>query len=167
MLKIKSNTNEFIIIFSEKIGKKKNAQKISFSLCSVQHPFFFSPPFLLVSASFFFFFFCFCFQPPLLEKFSASFFFFFSAHVCPFFQPKTFLPQPAILFQFSPKHFCFRPRYFFSSAQKSLPICGSAPPAFCFFSSYLSFLPLATTYCPFSSQVFSSKPFSATSCFFI
>ena len=51
MLKIKSNTNEFTIIFSEKIGKKKNAQKISFSLYSVQHPFFFSPSFLLISAS--------------------------------------------------------------------------------------------------------------------
>ena len=52
--------------------------------------------------------------------------------------------------------------------QKSLPVCGSAPPSFCFFSthlffffsSYLSFLPLVTTYCPFSAQVLSPKPFS-------
>ena len=29
MLKIKSNTNEFTIIFSEKIGKKINAKKFS------------------------------------------------------------------------------------------------------------------------------------------
>ena len=76
MLKIKSNTNEFTIIFSEKIGKKKNAQKISFSLCSVQHPFFFSPSFLRVSVSFPFF--CFYFQCPSLFLFSASPFCFFS-----------------------------------------------------------------------------------------
>ena len=112
-----------------------------------------------------------------------------------YFQPKMFLLQPKILFQFSPKilfsaqnffasaqdtfsvqpnniifspkRFCFSPRYFFSLAQKSLLVCGSAPPSFCFFSSCLSFLPLATTYCPFSTQVFNSKPFSATSCLFI
>ena len=83
------------------------------------------------------------------------------------FQPKTFLPQPKIHFQFSPKSFCFNPRYFFSSAQKSLLVCGSAPPSFCFFSSYLSFLPLATTYFPFSAQVFNSKTFSPASCLFI
>ena len=68
---------------------------------------------------------------------------------------------------FSPKRFCFSPRYFFSSAQKSLPVYGLAPPSFCFFSSCLSFLPLATTYCPFSAQMFSSKPFSVASCLFI
>ena len=95
MLKIKSNTNEFTIIFSEKIGKKKNAQKISFSLCSVQHPFFFSPSFLIVSASFLFSAsvfsapLCFFSAPPL----------FFSVHVCPFFQPKTFLLQPKTFFR--------------------------------------------------------------------
>ena len=107
MLKIKSNTNEFIIIFSEKIGKKKNAQKISFSLCSVQHPFFFSPPFLLVSASFFFFFFCFCFQPPLLEKFSASFFCFFSFGQRPFF-----CFSPLFLFNFGAPFLLQRPSPF-------------------------------------------------------
>ena len=129
MLKIKSNTNEFIIIFSEKIGKKKNAQKISFSLCSVQHPFFFSPPFLLVSASFFFFFFCFCFQPPLLEKFNASFwrslvppsFFFFLAHMCPFFQPKNIFFQPKTFcsFKFSLLLFFFFFPYVFKGQPKT------------------------------------------------
>ena len=91
----------------------------------------------------------------------------------PFFSPKRFCLSPKYFFSsaqkyyFQPKRFCFNPRYFFSSAQKSLPVCGSAPPSFCFFSSCLSFLPLATTYCPFSAQVFSSKPFSTASCLFI
>ena len=119
--------------------------------------------------------------------FSASFFFssrrvalFLSAQKY-FFQPKTFFTSAQNIFAsaqntfsvqskniiFSPKRFCFSPRYFFNSAQKSLPVCGSVPPSFCFFSSYLSFLPLATTYCPFSAQVFNSKPFSAASCLFI
>ena len=94
MLKIKSNTNKFAIIFSEKIGKKKNAQKILFSLCSVQHPFFFSPSFLLVSVSFLFFAFvfnaplCFFSAPPFVSFLPA--FLFFLVHVCPFFNPKTF-----------------------------------------------------------------------------
>ena len=133
MLKIKSNTNEFTIIFSEKIGKKKNAQKISFSLCSVQHPFFFSPSFLLVSASFSFFLLLFSaasfeeVQCLFLEKFIASFFF-FSAHVCLFsqpknifFQPKTFLPQPKILFQFSPK-ILFSAQNVFALAQDTFSV---------------------------------------------
>ena len=107
MLKIKSNTNEFTIIFSEKIGKKKNAQKISFSLCSVQQPFFFSPSFLLVSVSFFFFsasvFSC------LFWRNSAPPFFSFQLTCALFFSPKIFF--------FSPKRFCLSPKYFFSSAQ--------------------------------------------------
>ena len=90
----------------------------------------------------------------------------FLLDVLPFFyQPKTFFTSAQNHF-LAQKRFCFSPRYFFSSAQKSLPVCGSVPP-FCFFSSRLSFLPLATTYCPFSAQVFSSKPFSAASCLFI
>ena len=101
MLKIKSNTNEFTIIFSEKIGKKKNAQKISFSLCSVQQPFFFSPSFLLVSASFFFF--------------SASVFsFLFWRSSAP---PSFFSFQLTCALFFSPKRFCLSPKYFFSLAQ--------------------------------------------------
>ena len=91
MLKIKFNTNEFTIIFSEKIGKKKNAQKISFSLCSVQHPFFSScfNVFSLFSASIFSAPLCFFFAPAF------SFFFFlvffsFQFMCALFFSPKTF-----------------------------------------------------------------------------
>ena len=115
MLKIKSNTNEFTISFSEKIGKKKNAQKISFSLYSVQHPFFVSPSFLLVSVSFLFSAsvfsapLCFFSAPPL----------FFSVHVRPFFQPKTFLLQP---------------KTFFSSAHTTVSA------SFCFVSAFFLFV---------------------------
>ena len=60
--------------------------------------------------------------------------FFFSLDVLPFFF------QSKILFQ--PKTF-FNPRYFFSpkrfSAQKSLPICGSAPPSFLLFFLFQRF----------------------------
>ena len=129
MLKIKSNTNEFTIIFSEKIGKKKNAQKISFSLCSVQHPFFFSPSFLLVSASFSFFLLLFSaasfeeVQCLFLEKFIASFFFFSALHTSFSFLFPVF--HAAVLLQlsfsflfvccplfFSPKYFFFSPNVF-------------------------------------------------------
>ena len=124
MLKIKSNTNVFTIIFSEKIGKKKNAQKISFSLCSVQHPFFFSPSFLIVSASFLFSAsvfsapLCFFSAPPL----------FFSVHVCPFFQPKAILSSTQKHF-FQLKTFLLQPKTFFSSAHTTV----SAFFSFCWF----------------------------------
>ena len=116
----------------------------------------------------------FCYSPKPFSLFSSSFFFFSFQLTCALF--------------FSPKRFCLSPQYFFSLAQKilfsaqnifasaqdtfsvqpkNLSFCGSTPPSFCFFSSCLSFLPLATTYCPFSAQVFSSKPFSAASCLFI
>ena len=212
MLKIKSNTNKFTIIFSEKIWRKINAEKLSvqpslFSTLSLFQPSF---SFSFSAAHFLFFFFFFLMfpsQPPLFLLlfsssappfllfvfllysfvFIASFFFssrrvalFLSAQKY-FFQPKTFFTSAQNIFAsaqntfsvqpkniiFSPIRFCFSPRYFFNSAQKSLPVCGSVPPSFCFFSSCLSFLPLATTYCPFSAQVFNSKPFSAASCLFI
>ena len=137
---------------------------------------------LLVSASFFCFFssgqrlFLLLFSSPSTPLFFFLFFNFFPLSLKPlssflldmlpfFYQPKTFFTSAQNHF-LAQKRFCFSPRYFFSSAQKSLPVCGSVPP-FCFFSSRLSFLPLATTYCPFSAQVFSSKPFSAASCLFI
>ena len=128
MLKIKSNTNEFTIIFSEKIGKKKNAQKISFSLCSVQHPFFFSPSFLLVSASFLFSAsvfnapLCFFSAPPL----------FFSAQKH-FFQPKTILSTAQKHF-FQPKMFLLQPKTFFSSAHTTVSA------SFCFVSAFFLFV---------------------------
>ena len=101
MLKIKSNTNEFTIIFSEKIGKKIKCWKI---LCS-------SPLFLSASAphlsSFFyfsalFFFSSFLVSAPSPSLSSASPF--FSLDVLPFFQPKCWAQN---VFQFSPTHFFF------------------------------------------------------------
>ena len=138
MLKIKSNTNEFTIIFSEKIGKKKNAQKISFNLCSVQHPFFFSPSFLLVSVSF---------------LFSASV---FSA---PFvsFQRLLFSFQFTCALFFSPKHFCFSPKPF--SVQPT-PLF---QPLFVLFQPFFFLLILFSTHLFFLfSASFSSFFFSAS-----
>ena len=158
-----------------------SAQVLSPKCFSVQpNTFLFSFFFSVFSSPFLFQFntsFC-CFCSACLSLvFSASLLLFYR-HVALlssafyFFSPKPFLAQNTFSVQpkniiFSPKHFCFSPRSFFSSAQKSLPVCGSAPPSFCFFSSCLSFLPLATMYCPFSAQVFNSKPFSAASHLFI
>ena len=172
MLKIKSNTNEFTIIFSEKIGKKKNAQKISFSLCSVQHPFFFSPSFLLfffsASAPFSSFSvqrfspFLFCFPAPPFPSFcfsgSASLSFSFQFKCCPFFQPKNifFSPKPfsvqpkTFFFFFSSEHFCFSPKPFsvqpktFFSVQRHT-----------FFFSFFFFPFSASFLFPFSTSSFS------------
>ena len=113
MLKIKSNTNEFTIIFSEKIGKKINAEKFS-----VPALFFFQ----LLRRTFLFFCFSplcfvFCFSPPLVSavlffSFLFSTTFLVSLDVLPyFFSPKLFSLQPKTffsaqnLFQFSPKTF--------------------------------------------------------------
>ena len=97
MLKIKSNTNEFTIIFSKKIRRKINAKKLSvqptlFSTLSLFQPSFsFS-----FNAAPLFLFFCFCF--------SASFF---------------FLLQPFFSFQFTCALF-FSPKTFFFSPQRFL-----------------------------------------------
>ena len=140
MLKIKSNTDEFTIIFSKKIGKKKNAQKISFSLCSVQHPFFFSPSFLLVSASFLFF--LLLFQRPSLFLLCASFFsfssclsFLFSSRV-PFFSAQKHSFQPKTILSLTQKHF-FQPKRFCFSLATLLFFFFSA---LFFFGSALFFL---------------------------
>ena len=168
MIKIKSNTNEFTIIFSKKIGKKKNAQKISFSLYSVQHPFFFSPSFLLVSASFLFFlllfqrpsfrFFLLLFSAPPFFLFLPAFLF-FSVHVCPFFQPKDILFSPKTFFStqtFLPKRFSaqtFQPKCF--SVFFSPNVFASIQPLFSssFFLLY-SFLVQASFF-SFSASFFS------------
>ena len=161
MLKIKSNTNEFTIIFSEKIEKKINAEKFSvlaLSFFLLQH-----------LSSFFCFNDCLLFSLFRLPFFSLqhSFFFYF------FFQPYLFkvqpftccsLTQPKRFSAFQPKRFCF------SSA--ALSSC-----FFCFIlfwfspkmlhlaqNVFFSFLQVALY---FSAQVFSSKPFSAASCLFI
>ena len=164
MLKIKSNTNEFTIIFSEKIGKKINAEKFSVPALSF---------FQLQRRTFLFFCFSplcfvFCFSPPLVSavlffSFLFSTTFLVSLDVLPyFFSPKLFSLQPKTFFSSAQKHFFqFSPHYCFSFFFFLLALF-SAPP-----SLFLFFLPLATTYCPFSAQVFSSKPFSAASCLFI
>ena len=129
MLKIIFNINEFTIIFSKKIGKKINVEKLSaqpslfnFSIApfSILALFFFQIQclflllfsssqrlFLLLfsspSAPLFFFLF-FCFIPLSLAHLSS-----FLLDVLPFFiSPKIF---------FSAQPF-FSPKYFFSSAQK-------------------------------------------------
>ena len=126
MLKIKSNINEFTIIFSEKIRRKIHAEKLSvqpslFSTLSLFQPSFsFS-----FSAAHFFFFFCFSLFWSAPLPFSASLFFFFSflpallffsVHVCLAFQPKAILSSAQKLF-FQPKTFLLQPKTFFSSAQ--------------------------------------------------
>ena len=145
MLKIKSNTNEFTIIFSEKIGKKKNAQKISFSLCSVQHPLFFSPSFLLVSASFLFFlllfqcpffhFFLLLFSAPPFFSFSSCLSFLFNSRV-PFFSAQKHSFQPKTILSLTQKHF-FQPKRFCFSLATLLFFFFSA---LFFFGSALFFL---------------------------
>ena len=133
MLKIKFNINEFTIIFSEKIGKKINAEKLSaqpslfnFSATPFSVPalFFFQLQrlflllfssgqrlFLLLfsspSAPLFFFLF-FCFIPLSLAPLSS-----FLLDVLPFFyQPKNifFSPKPFLL---QPKTFLPQPKILF------------------------------------------------------
>ena len=138
MLKIKFNINEFTIIFSEKIGKKINAEKLSaqpslfnFSAAPFSVPalFFFQLQclflllfsssqrlFLLLfsspNAPLFFFLFL-CFIPLSLKPLSS-----FLLDMLPFFyQPKNIFSSPKP-FYFSPKRFCLNPKYFFNSAQK-------------------------------------------------
>ena len=108
MLKIKSNTNEFTIILSEKIGKKINAEKFSVPALSfflLQCPYF---PFFLSgqrAVSFLFsplssfsvsalLFFCFSVSASPFFLCQAPLFFFYSSHL--FLLQRTFL-----LFSFS------------------------------------------------------------------
>ena len=187
MLKIKFNINEFTIIFSEKIGKKINAEKLSaqpslfnFSAAPFSVPalFFFQLQrlflllfssgqrlFLLLfsspSAPLFFFLF-FCFIPLSLAPLSS-----FLLDVLPFFyQPKNifFSPKPF----FSPKRFCLSPKYFFSSAQKYY----FQPKRFCFnpryfFSSAQKSLPVCglvpPSFCFFSAFSHYVLPFFSPS----
>ena len=112
MLKIKSNTNEFTIIFSEKIRRKINAEKLSVqpSLFLLLFSSLVSTPstssFLSVFWSVTHFSFLlgvlpFIFQPKILF-FSAQMFFSFSAQT--FYSLKTLF--------FSPKRSCFSPKLF-------------------------------------------------------
>ena len=106
-------SNEFTIIFSEKIGKKINAEKFSVLALSffLLQPF--SPLFLLQQLSSF-----------LLQRLS-FFFFSFSLLLCFFFLPYVFKVQPFTCCSLTqpkkPKHFsAFQPKRFcFSSATLS------------------------------------------------
>ena len=117
MLKIKSNINEFTIIFFWEDLKENKCWKI---LCS-------SPHFLSASAPLFSSLFCFClflFQRCPFVSFSSCLSFLFSSRVALIFSPKTFfsaqnnslfspkpfLVQPTPLFQ--PLFVLFRPLFF-------------------------------------------------------
>ena len=138
MLKIKFNINEFtIIFFSKKIGRKKNAQKISFSLpvqrlpsflfslCSVQRL-----PFLLFFLFQRFFFFLVSFSaPPFVSVQRLLLFLFFlplfsfQFTCCPFFQPKNifFKPKTTLSSTQTCCSFKFSPSFlFFFSGQRLL-----------------------------------------------
>ena len=137
MLKIKSNTNEFTIIFSEKIGKKINVEKFSvlaLSFFQLQRrtflPFFASAPF------FFFFFLPFWPARRLLTFQRLTFLFFRRVAL---FQPKCWAQN---VFQFSPTHFFFSflfysQRTFFISVQH--PFLLSLVPHFFFSVDVLLF----------------------------
>ena len=110
MLKIKSNTNEFTIIFSEKIGKKINAEKfsvpaLSFFLLQRLFLLFFSSGQRLSFATTLFFF-----SVLALPHFSPALTFFFSFGCPLFFSPKYFFFSPNV---FQPKRFSvFQPKRF-------------------------------------------------------
>ena len=162
MLKIKSNTTEFTIIFSEKIRRKIHAEKLSvqpslFSTLSLFQPSF---SFSFSAAHFFFFF---LFQPFLVSAspfFCFSFFFFsflpallfFSVHVCLAFQPKAILSSAQKLF-FQPKTFLLQPKTFFSSAQS-------------LFFQFRTFLLQPKTFFN-SAHITVSAPFCFVSAFFL
>ena len=145
MLKIKSNTNEFTIIFSEKIRRKINAEKLSVqpSLFLLLFSSLVSAPstssFLSVFWSVTHFSFLlgvlpFIFQPKILF-FSAQMFFSFSAQT--FYSLKTLF--------FSPKRSCFSPKLF--SIQ---PLFSSS--FFCFILFWFS--PLSISALLFSAPLF-------------
>ena len=157
MLKIKSNTNEFTIIFLRRLETKRMLKRSRST--SVQ----FSTPssffYFLVSALF-------CFSPLFLFSFgapfsaSASLTFSFLLVCCPllfspkyFFSPNFFQPKNTFFspkrFCFSPKRFSVQPKTFFFSSVPLFSSCFfwfilfwfsplfsfSAPPFFLFFSS--------------------------------
>ena len=110
MLKIKSNINEFTIIFSEKIGKKINAKKFSVQPSLFNTLFLFQPFAFFLSALHHPFLFLFVFQP--LTFASALLFFSFGSRV-PFFSAQTFFNFSAqTFFSFSSATLLF---FFFSA----------------------------------------------------
>ena len=146
MLKIKSNTNKFTIIFFWEDWKEYRMLKRSHSASQFRV----CLPFCSASVQFsaFLFFFSFCFsvfsfflllfsahlfvsvQRLLLFLFSASFlflfflpFFSFQFTCCPYFQPKNIF--------FSPKQFSLQPKTFFSSAHTTISA------SFCFVSAFV------------------------------
>ena len=105
MLKIKSNINEFTIIFLRRFERKNECKRISFSLYQLQRLLFASTPFFLllfsslISRPFFFFSFL-PWSARRLPLFLSSAYFSFSSDVLPFFSPSV------------------KPKTFFSSAQQ-------------------------------------------------
>ena len=145
MLKIKSNTNEFTIIFLRRLETKRMLKRSRST--SVQ----FSTPssffYFLVSALF-------CFSPLFLFSFGAPFSalasltFSFLLVCCPllfspkyFFSPNVFQPKNTF---FQPKTFLLQPKTFFSSAQN----------VFFFQFSYSSILLFSALFFPSSALFF-------------
>ena len=136
MLKIKSNTNEFTIIFSEKIGKKINAEKFSIPALSfflLQHLssffcfsgclsfFFVSATLFSLQCSFFLFLLALRFYGPALYMLQpntaqkAQTFFSFSAQTFLLqFSHSFFLFFLLYSFLVQPKNVTFSPKRFFS-----------------------------------------------------
>ena len=152
MLKIKSNTNEFTIIFSEKIGKKINAEKfsipaLSFFLLQRLFLLFFSSGQRLSFASPLFFF-----SVSTLPHFSPALTFFFSFGFPLFFSPKYFFFQPKRFSVFQPKRFCFNSAtllFFFFLLYSFLV----QPSFFSFSASFFSFLQLRLSKAQYSLQL--------------
>ena len=122
MLKIKFNINEFKIIFLRRLKEKMNAKE------SLSASTGFSVPLACFSVSF------------LLQR---LFFFSVSALFFLLQRPLFFSPTPHFFFSLDLLPFFFSPKYFFSpkrfSAQKSLPVCGSAPHSFLLFFLFQRF----------------------------
>ena len=134
MLKIKSNINEFTIIFLRRFERKNECKRISFSLYQLQRLLYASAPLSLlllsslVSRPFFFF----SFLPWSVRRlpiFLSSTYFSFSSNVLPFFNPSV------------------EPKMFFSSAQH----------IFFFFSIFSSpfLFQFSTSFCCFCSACLS------------
>ena len=142
MLKIKSNINEFTIIFLRRFERKNECKRISFSLYQFQRLLYASVPLSLlllsslVSSPFFFFSFL-PWSARRLPLFLSSAYFSFSSNVLPFFSPSV---EPKMFFS-SAQHISF---FFFSFLFSAhLFYFSSAPPfvAFVQLAFHLSLAP--------------------------
>ena len=135
MLKIKSNINEFTIIFLRRFERKNECKRISFSLYQLQRLLYASVPLSLlllsslVSSPFFFFSFL-PWSARRLPLFLSSAYFSFSSNVLPFFSPSV---EPKMFFS-SAQHisfffflFCFQLTFFISVQHLLLLLLFSLP----------------------------------------